>query len=167
MFQSKIRYGAAVYLKPVFEEEELKTEYLPSETRQLQTVQNDMIRAICGYRRTQHVNMKKVRTKYKLMSVNQISLYHTILEVYNVINKSSSDQLKEKFMPEKPKAYTLRSQTEEKVKVPKKPAIKCTGFSYMGPKVWNHLPMEVRILKTDEAFKEAVKNWIWETIPPY
>ena len=48
--------------------------------------------------------MKKVRTKYKLMSVNQISLYHTILEVYNVINKSSSDQLKEKFMPEEPRA---------------------------------------------------------------
>ena len=50
LFQSKIRYGAAVYLKPVFEEEELKTEYLPAETKQLQTVQNDMIRAICGYR---------------------------------------------------------------------------------------------------------------------
>ena len=37
------------------------------------------------------------------------------MKVYNVINKSSSDQLREKFMPEKPKAYTLRSQTEEKV----------------------------------------------------
>ena len=111
--------------------------------------------------------MKKVRTKYKLMSVNQLSLYHTILEVYNVINKSSSDQLKEKFMPEKPRAYTLRSQTEEKVKVPTKPTTKCTGFSYLGPKVWNHLPMEVRMIKTDEAFKEAVKDWIWETIPPY
>ena len=77
-------------MKPVFEEEELKTEYLPAETKQLQTVQNDMIRAICGYRRSQHVNMKKVRDKYKLMSVNQISLYHTILEVYNVINKSTT-----------------------------------------------------------------------------
>ena len=71
------------------------------------------------------------------------------------------------FMPEKQKAYTLRSQTEEKVKVLSKPAMKCTGFSYLGPKVWNHLPMEVRMLKTDEAFKEAVKDWIWETIPPY
>ena len=154
-------------MKPVFEEEELKTEYLPAETKQLQTVQNDMIRAICGYRRSQHVNMKKVRAKYKLMSVNQISLYPPSLEVYNVINKSSSDQLREKFMPEKPKAYTLRSQTEKKVKVPPKPAIKSTGFSYLGPKVWNYLPMEVRMIKTDEAFKEAVKDWIWETIPPY
>ena len=103
---------------------------MPAETKQLQTVQNDVIRAICGDRRSQHVNMKKVRAKYKLMSVNQISVYHTILEVYKVINKSSSDQLKEKFMPEKPRAYTLRSQTEEKVKVPPKLAIKCTGFSY-------------------------------------
>ena len=108
-----------------------------------------MIRAICGYRRSQHVNMKKVRTKYKLMSVNQISLYHTILEVYNVINKSSSDQLKEKFRPEEQRAYTLRSQTEEKLKVPTRPAVKSTGFSYLGPKVWNHLPMEVRMIKTE------------------
>ena len=111
--------------------------------------------------------MKKVRDKYKLMSVNQISVYHTILEVYNVINKTSSDQLRDKFMPEKPRAYTLRSQTEEKVKVPTKPANKCTGFSYLGPKVWNHLPMEIRMLKIDKAFKEAVKDCIWETIPPF
>ena len=60
-----------------------------------------------------------------------------------------------------------RSQTEEKVKVPTKPAIKCAGFSYLEPKVWNYLPMEIRMIKTDEAFKEAVKDWIWETIPPY
>ena len=56
-------YGAAVYLKPVLEEEELKTECLLAETKQLQTVKNDMFRAICGYRRSQHVNMKKVRIK--------------------------------------------------------------------------------------------------------
>ena len=57
------------------------------------------------------------------------------MKVYNVINKSSSDQIREKSMPEKRRAYTLRSQTEEKVKVPPKPAIKCTGFSYLGAKV--------------------------------
>ena len=89
------------------------------------------------------------------------------MKTTNVNNKQSSDQLREKFMPEKTRVFTLRSQTEEKVKVPPKPAIKCTGFSYLGPKVWNQLPMEIRMLKIDEAFKEAVKQWIWEKIPPF
>ena len=84
---------------------------------------------------------------------------------YQVRVRFNSENMTFNVTPNEP--YTLRSQTEEKVKVPKKPAIKCIGFSYLGPKVWNHLPMEVRILKTYEAFKEAVKNWIWETIPPY
>ena len=34
-------------------------------------------------------------------------------------------------MPEEPRAYALRSQTEENVKVPTRPAVKCTGFSYL------------------------------------
>ena len=35
-----------------------------------------------------HVNMKNVRGKIKMMNVDQISVYHTLLEAYNIPNKT-------------------------------------------------------------------------------
>ena len=48
IFNSKIRYGISVYLKPVFEVEDLKRGYMRPETKQLQVLQNDMLRAVYG-----------------------------------------------------------------------------------------------------------------------
>ena len=46
-----------------------------------------MIRVIYGLKRKNHVNMKNVREKIKMMSVNQIAVYHT-LEAYNIMRYS-------------------------------------------------------------------------------
>ena len=43
IFNSKIRYGVAVFLNPIFEEEDLKMKKLPNNTIALQTLQNNMI----------------------------------------------------------------------------------------------------------------------------
>ena len=40
IFNSKVRYGIAVYLKPTFEREEVKMEKLSAHTKELQIVQN-------------------------------------------------------------------------------------------------------------------------------
>ena len=166
LFNSKLRYGAAVYLKPIFESEELKAEHLPGETRILQTLQNDMLRAIYGYSREQHVNMKKLRENIKMMSVNQIAVYHTIIETYNVVVKDSSKQLKEKMLPEQDR-YFLRSTENGDLKIPIKPKSSCTGFTYFGPKIWKELPKQIKEAKSYSSFKQKVKSWVWETIPPY
>ena len=50
-----------------------------------------MIRVILSLKQAQHINMQKVREKIKILSVNQMSVYHTILE-------ASSEQLHLKFM---------------------------------------------------------------------
>ena len=78
IFNSKIRYGISVYLTPVFEEEDLKSKKLPKNTNILQTLQNHMIRVIYGTKRQNHINMKNIREKIKMMSVNQMAIYHTI-----------------------------------------------------------------------------------------
>ena len=52
----------------------------------LQTIQNTMLRTVFGYRKEQHVNMEHVRKKFKIMSVNQMAVYHTLLEAHNVVN---------------------------------------------------------------------------------
>ena len=52
-----------------------------------------MVRVILGLNRVHHVNMRKEREKIKMLSVNQMSVYHTVMEAYNITNKKASDQL--------------------------------------------------------------------------
>ena len=47
-----------------------------------------MIRVILSLKQAQHINMQKVREKIKILSVNQMSVYHTILEAYNITKKN-------------------------------------------------------------------------------
>ena len=39
---------------------------------------------------------------------------------------------------------TFRSSTNNDVKIPEKPAKKCTGFTYSGAKLFNILPGEIK-----------------------
>ena len=124
-----------------------------------------MIRVIYGLKIQNHVNMKKVREKIK-MSVNQIAVYHTLLEAYNVMSHLSSEQIKLKWTIIE-KKYALRSITNKDLKVPEKPKLKCMGFTYNGAKLFNMLPPQMRETKDSNTFKTLMKNWIWENIPSY
>ena len=59
IFQSKIRYGIALYLIPIYEEEDLKARKLPSEAIKIQVIQNNMVRMIFDYKIRDEVNMEK------------------------------------------------------------------------------------------------------------
>ena len=61
--------------------------------------------------------------------------------------------------------YNLRCLEDGKVKVPEKMKKSCTGFSYIGPKLWNNLPAHIRKTTIKSIFKHKVKDWIWEFIP--
>ena len=100
-----------------------------------------------------------------MMSVNQMNVYHTLIEAYNVIMKSSSEKIKSKWSHKPENEYFLRSEKEQKV--PKKPKKKCTGFSYCGAKLFNKLPSEIKESKNSHKFKSQTKAWIWKNIPAY
>ena len=94
IFNSVIRYGIAVYLVPTYEKGELKARKLFSETDSLQVLQNNRLRIIHGLRISDRVNMLELRTKIKMMSVNQMTIYHTIIEVFNILYNKSSEQIR-------------------------------------------------------------------------
>jgi hypothetical protein len=126
-----------------------------------------MIRVIYGLKRKNHVNMKNFREKIKMMSVNQISVYHTLLEAYNIMRYSSSEQIHTKWTNISEKKYSLRSITNNDLKVPEKPRLKCLGFTYNGAKLYNMLPLQMRETKNPNTFKIMAKDWIWNNIPSY
>ena len=80
------------------------------------------------------------------MSVNQIAVYHTLLEAYNVMSNLSSKQIKFKWTIIE-KKYALRSITNKNLKVSEKPKLKCMGFTYNGAKLFNMLPPQMRETK--------------------
>ena len=66
-----------------------------------------------------------------MLSVNQMSVYHTVMEAYNITNKKASDQQQKKFMHKG--KHSERSAANNKMYVPGKPLRRCTGLSYIGP----------------------------------
>ena len=131
----------------------------------IQVVHNDLLRVIYGKTRQSHTNMQKLREEHKIMSINQLSIYHVAMDMFGIINNSSSDFLHEEFKIEK-KRYELRCNDDGQVRVPDKMKKSCTGFGYIGPKLWNYLPGHIRKTTIRDIFKEKMKDWIWEFIPP-
>ena len=108
--------------------------------------------------------MERVRSELKMMSVNQLSCYHTAIEMFNVINNNSSAALLEEMI-QVPKGYSLRGLEDGTVLVPRKGKKNCIGFHYMGPKLWNSLPAHIRKTTKRNIFKDKLKDYIWENIP--
>ena len=46
----------------------------------------------------------------------------------------------------------------------KTPEKQCTGFSYIGPKLYNVIPKDIKEAKTADDFKDQLKGWIWKNI---
>ena len=111
--------------------------------------------------------MQNVRESIGMMSVNQMNVYHTIIEAYNIIRNSSSEQIKMKW-EEKPEiTYSLRSGTTKNLKIPEKPIRGCSGFTYHGSKLYNKLPCNMKETLNPKTFKSLTKSWIWKNIPSF
>ena len=96
------------------------------------------------HKKTQQVNMQLEREKLKLMSVNQLTIYHVLLEAFNVTKNSASEQIKRKWTNVHEVSYSLRSTIGNSLKVPEQPMKKCLGFSYTGAKLFNMLPLSIK-----------------------
>ena len=60
-----------------------------------------------------------------------------------------------------------RSAAKNDLKVPKKPKKRCTGFPYIGPKLYNMIPKNIKEAQTTNVFKTLLKKWIWKNIHWY
>ena len=87
-----------------------------------------------------------------MLSVNQMPVYHTVMEAYNITKKTASEQLQKKLNMHEGK-HSERGAANNKMFVPENPRIKCTGFSYFGPKLYNVIPKKIKDAKSTDDFK--------------
>ena len=165
IFNSKIRYGIALYLKPTSETEEVKARHLSTEARKLQIIQNNMIRMIFSYKPLDKVNMEELREKIGMFSVNQMNCYHVLIEAFNVIHFGSAEKIQKKWKPNNERIYSNRRKMD--VKIPKVKHVRCQGFSFVGAKMWNNLPEDIKSIENPDTFKVRIKQHIWDTIPSF
>lgn len=78
--------------------------------KELTILQNEMLRVITGKKLSDHATIESLRRKTKTMSVNQICIYHIMLETYGIVNFKSSPLL-ENMIRKRPseKIETLRN----------------------------------------------------------
>ena len=69
-----------------------------------------MVRVILGLKQADHINMSEVRKKIGMFSVNQMAVYHTVMEAYNITNKSASEQLQKNIQREVQQIMTCTYQ---------------------------------------------------------
>ena len=147
-----------MYLSPVYDKEDLKVRKLSKNASNLQTLQNRMIRVILGVHKKKHVNMQEVRYQIKMMSVNQMNIYHTLIEAHNIMRNTYSEQIKSKWESQLENNYSLRSTVKNYRRVPEKPSLKCTSFSYYGAKLFNMLPNYIKETSNRSTFKSQIKE---------
>ena len=80
-----------------------------------------------------------------MMSVNQLSVYHTLIETYNIVYKASSEKNMRKIVNNCQEGYNLRSNTNNDLFVLPKTRANCQGFSCFAAKLFNKLPIKIEI----------------------
>ena len=147
IFTSKIRYGVAVYLRPKLKEG-------PGEgnenLKELTKLQNDMLRTITGKKLSDHVSLANLRSQTGMMTVNQLCVYHILLETYCILRLGSSPVLKKELTMKSGNPSTrLRSATDQILEVPINHN-KNNAFNYYAATTWNEFH---RWLKRQKNFQ--------------
>ena len=162
---SVARYGIAVYLKP-----RLHGDPLSENSKKIQTCQNKMLRLLARKTISDKISCESLAKQFGFMSINQLTCYHYLVECYNVINFGSSEKLKKKLLPKNPNSKSLT--------IPLVKKNSCRGFSFHASRLWNKLPVKIRInaMKCGEksnqktrldSFKKEIKAWIMKGGVPF
>ena len=124
IFNSKIRYGIAAYLIPIFKREDVKMEKLSPHAKELQVVQNSMVRVILGLNRANHIKMKerpfkkeslqKRRRAIDLVKKNSVKRPQKDLKKQTSQNRPCQRDLKKETLPKRPYKKTLQKTFQER-----------------------------------------------------
>ena len=98
------------------------------------------------------------------VSVHVKNIKTLAIEMFKVSNKLTIPLMNEIFV-KRNNAYNLRKPSEFV-----RPKVHSVfhgkeSISYLGPQIWDMIPVEMKNLKTISAFKKEVKNWKLENCP--
>ena len=105
-------------------------------------------------------NSTELLQKDNAVTVHQRKLQVLTTEVYKVKRK-----LVKELFPLSTHAYNLRFTYEFKLKNIKTVRYGTESLSFLGPKIWELVPLEIKSSQSLEEFKKKIKSWIPENCP--
>lgn len=157
LFTSKIRYGLALYCSVRTKDSDPTNGLM---TR-LQTLQNKMVRVVLGKRQADRINMAVARESLKIMSVNQLACYHTLIETWKIMNYDTLPELKQILTTtSNPNNMKTRSKKDGLVNIAPYTLERNRGFAQKCAKLWNSLPLQIRQNNKISSFKTEIKKYV-------
>ena len=132
--------------------------------RKLQVLQNKTLRYKTG-NFTLNAPTSALLDATDDLSVHQLGAYHTLVTVFRIVTTGEPNYLAEKLSlrkPEEGRIFPYRKR--HTIQVNCTLTVSRSGFVYRGAKLWNCLPLELRVETKAEVFKSEVKKLVREHI---
>ena len=99
------------------------------------------------------------------VSIHVKNIQFLMIEMFKVKNKLAPAPLYEVFKVNTTSSYNLRTVSDFEL-----PRVRTTNFgteslSYLGPKLWETVPLSIRNVESLQAFKNKIKNWTPDKCP--
>ena len=101
----------------------------------------------------------KLLEKSKCVTVHHRNLQVIAREIYKAVNNLSSS-LMSKLFKIKETNYNLHRENTLVVSNVHTTRYGIDSISYLGPKIWDSVPAEIKSFPTLNCFKQAIKTWI-------
>ena len=109
-------------------------------------------------------NFTKLLQKGNAVTVHQRNLRVLAPEIYKVKIRLARQRVKELF-PLSVHAYNLRSTYEFKLENVNMVHYGTEYLSFLGPKIWELVALEIKSFHFLEEFKKKIKSWVPENLP--
>ena len=128
----------------------------------LQTLQNKAARAVTKLDWNSPTAL--ILQQCGWLSVNQLSVYHTVILAHKVMQAKSPKYLYSKFNTDY--HYRTRQAEEGKIRCTRTPELDLArdSFCWRAADLYNRLPFEIRSMKNLTQFKTSVKGWVMKNI---
>ena len=109
-------------------------------------------------------NFTELLQKDSAVTLHQRNLQVLATEVYKV-KMGLAPQLVKQLFPLSTHVYNFRSTYEFKLENVKTVHYGPESLSFLGPKIWELAPLEIKFFYSSEEFKKKLKSWIPENCP--
>lgn len=130
--------------------------------QRLQRVQNAAARCIMGLRKRDPVS--EARAKLHWLPIRERIHFKLLLLTWKALNGEAPSYIRD-MLRTKEQVRQLRSSHNSQLEVPRT-NLKTYGdraFSVQAPKLWNSLPNSIKLMKTRDSFKKALKTHLFQS----
>ena len=99
------------------------------------------------------------------VSINHKNLQALAIEMFKVYTKTSPEIMQEVFQVKEQGNYNLRNQTDFIIPEVKSVNHGLESVRFLGPKIWESLPNDLKNKESADSFKTTIKRWKPESCP--